>query len=158
MIHKVDIEKNTKQNCVEIVKRLCVFENIKKITIVGIAIVSFSYFMVQLFGQIIPSTVLAFFKELSFAIVIAVVIAAVFIFAVTWFARAIPRHRPKNYSIVYYDVFGTKSNIDGLRTEFKNHDVAWSFMKQYKDQYPMHNFALVCDFSKSDKKTIIRYL
>jgi len=137
-----------------IMKRLEMFGNVRKVTFVGIAIVSFSYFMAELFGKIIPSAVLTFFKEISFVVVIAVV----FIFAVTWFVRTIPRHRPKNYSIVANDVFGAKSNIDGVRTEFKNYDVAWSFMKQYKDQYPLYNFALVCDFSKSNKRTIIRYL
>ena len=135
-------------------KILEILGNVRKVTIVGIAIVSFSYFMAQLFGHIIPSAVLGFFKDIGFALLII----AVFIFALAWFARVIPRHRPKNYSIVYYDVFGAQSNIDGLRTEFKNHDVAWSFMKQYKDDYPLYNFALVGDFSKSDKKSIIRYL
>ena len=137
-----------------IIKRLEMLRNVRKITIAGIAIVSFSYFMVQLFGHIIPSTILAFFKDMGFALVIIIV----FIFALTWFVRAIPSHRPKNYSITAYDVFGEKSYIDGLRIEFKNHDVAWSFMKQYKDEYPLHNFALVCNFSKSNKKTIVRYL
>jgi len=137
-----------------IIKRLEMLRNAKKITIAGIAIVSFSYFMVQLFGHIIPSTILAFFKDMGFALVII----TVFIFALTWFVRAIPSHRPKNYSITAYDVFGEKSYIDGLRIEFKNHDVAWSFMKQYKDEHPLHNFALVCNFSKSNKKTIVRYL
>ena len=137
-----------------IIKRLEMLRNVRKITIAGIAIVSFSYFMVQLFGHIIPSTILTFFKDMG----IAIVIITVFIFALTWFVKAIPNHRPKNYSITTYDVFGAKSYIDGLRTEFKNHDVAWSFMKQYKDEYPLYNFALVCDFSKSHKKTIVRYL
>jgi len=137
-----------------ITKRLEMLRNVRKVVIAGIAIVSFSYFMVQLFGHIIPSTVLAFFKDIS----LALLIFTVFIFALTWFARAIPSHRPKNYSITAYDVFGAKSYIDGLRTEFKNHDVAWSFMKQYKDEYPLYNFALVCDFSKYNKKTIVRYL
>jgi len=137
-----------------IIKRLEILRNVRKVAIAGIAIMSFSYFMVQLFGHIIPNTFLAFFKDIGFTLVII----TVFIFALTWFVRAIPNHRPKNYSITTYDVFGAKPYIDGLRTEFKNHDVAWSFMKQYKDEYPLYNFALVCDFSKSNKKTIVRYL
>ncbi len=135
-------------------KILEILGNVRKVTIAGIAIVSFSYFMAQLFGHIIPSAVLGFFKDIGFALVII----TVFIFALTWFVRAIPGHRPKSYSITAYDVFGAKSYIDGLRTEFKNHDVAWSFMKQYKDEHPLYNFALTCDFSKSNKKTVVRYL
>ena len=38
------------------------------------------------------------------------------------------------------------------------HDVAWSFMKQYKQTYPLHNFALVSDLGNSDKPTIFRYI
>ncbi|KFM17507.1 hypothetical protein SCCGRSA3_01862, partial [Marine Group I thaumarchaeote SCGC RSA3] len=38
------------------------------------------------------------------------------------------------------------------------HDVAWSFMKQYKKAYPLYNFALVSDNQKSEKPTIFRYI
>ena len=135
-------------------KKLDVFTNFKFVLIPGIAIVSFSHFMVVLFGQTIPNTVWSFFKEVGFVIVLAVAL----IFAITWFWRTIPHNRPKNYSIFSFDVFGQESKIDGLRTEFKTHDVAWSFMKQYKKSYPLHHFALIPDISKTEKKTIIRYL
>ena len=127
---------------------------VKTIMIPGIAMVSFSHFMVELFGQTIPNTVWSFFKEAGFVIVLA----AALIFTIMWFLRAIPHCRPKNYSIISFDVFGQESKIDGLRTEFKTYDVAWSFMKQYKKSYPLHHFALISDISKTEKKTIIRYL
>ena len=135
-------------------KKLDVFTNFKFVFIPAIAIVSFSHFMVVLFGQTIPNIVWSFFKEVGFVIVLA----AALIFAITWFWRTIPHNRPKNYSIFSFDVFGQESKIDGLRTEFKTHDVAWSFMKQYKKSYPLHHFALIPDISKTEKKTIIRYL
>ena len=135
-------------------KKLHVSGVLKAIVIPGIAIMSFSHFMVVLFGQTIPNTVWSFFKEAGFVIVLA----AVFIFTIMWFMRAIPHIRPKNYSIISFDVFGQESKIDGLRTEFKTYDVAWSFMKQYKKSYPLHHFALIPDISKTEKKTIIRYL
>ncbi|MCH8975090.1 MAG: hypothetical protein IH791_00755 [Thaumarchaeota archaeon] len=135
-------------------KKLNVFDNFRFVLIPGIAIVSFSQFLVVLFGQTIPNTFLSFFKEASFAIILAVA----FIFAITWFWRTIPHNRPKNYSIISFDVFGQESRIDGLRTEFKTHDVAWNFMKQYKKSYPLYGFALVSDPPKSDKKTILKYL
>jgi len=109
-------------------KKFDVFGNFKFVLIPGIAIVSFSHFMVVLFGQTIPNTVWSFFKEAGFVIVVAVA----FIFVLLWCWRAIPHHWPKNYSIVSFDVFGQESKIDGLRTEFKTLDVVWSFMKQYK--------------------------
>ena len=51
-----------------------------------------------------------------------------------------------------------ETHIDGLRTEFKNHDVAWSFMKFYKKLYPLYNFALVSEEMKQDKKIIFKYI
>ena len=119
-----------------------------------IAIVSFSSFLVVLFGQTIPGIIITFFKIAGDYVILVTVL----IFAFTWFLKARPHNRPKNYRIVPIDVFGKKSTIDGIRTDFKTHDVAWSFMKQYKEEYPLYNFALVSDVKDSDKPTIYRYI
>ena len=119
-----------------------------------IAVVSFSSFLVVLFGQTIPGIFITFFKIAGDYVILATVL----IFAFTWFLKARPHNRPKNYRIVPLDVFGKKSTIDGIRTDFKTHDVAWSFMKQYKEEYPLYNFALVSDIKDSDKPTIYRYI
>ena len=79
-------------------------------------------------------------------------------FALAWLLKAKPHNRPKNYNVVIFDVFGKQSHIEGIRTEFKTHDVAWSFMKQYKESYPLYNFALVSKLPKSEKPTIFRYI
>lgn len=130
-----------------------VFE-IKQYIIISLGIISFSYFMAQLFGQTIPNIIWSFFKDFSEA----VILASVFLFALIWFMKSKPPNRPKNYSIVVFDVYGKESQIDGIRTEFKTHDVAWSFMKQHKNAYPLCNFALVSDTPKSSKRTIFRYI
>lgn len=122
--------------------------------VAALGIISFSHFLVQLFGQTIPNIIWSFFKDIG----VAVVIATVFVFAIFWLIKAMPHKRPKNYFVVVFDVFGKESNIDGIRAEFKTHDVAWSFMKQYKKSYPLYNFALVSKPPKSDKKTILKYL
>jgi hypothetical protein len=119
-----------------------------------LAVISFSSFLVVLFGQTIPGIILAFFKMAGEYVILGTVL----IFAFAWFLRARPHNRPKDYRIVPLDVFGKKSKIDGIRTEFKTHDVAWSFMKQYKQTYPLYNFALVSDIPNSDKPTIFRYI
>ena len=119
----------------------------------ALAVISFSSFVAVLFGQTIPGVILAFFKVAGEY----VVLGAVFIFALAWFLKARPHSRPKDYKIVPFDVYGKKSKIDGIRTNFKTHDVAWSFMKQYKKSYPFYNFALISDL-KSDKPTIFRYI
>ncbi len=119
-----------------------------------IALVTFSNFMVVLFGQTIPGIFLTFFKMAGEY----VILGSVFIFALIWLVKARPHNRPKQYSVIIFDVFGKMSQIDGIRTEFKTHDVAWSFMKQYKKNYPLNNFALVGDMKKSQKKIIFKYI
>jgi len=126
----------------------------KTYLITGLAVISFSNFMIVLFGHTIPGIIITFFKLAGEY----VILGAVLIFAFAWFLKAKPHNRPKEYSVVVFDVFGGKSQIDGIRTQFKTHDVAWSFMKQYKESYPLYNFALVSDVSKSDKPTIFRYI
>ena len=119
-----------------------------------LAVVSFSQFMVNLFGVTIPTIIWSFFKDFGEA----VVLGAVFVFAFSWFLKARPHNRPKQYSVVVFDVYGKESVIDGIRTEFKTHDVAWSYMKQYKKSYPLHNFAMVAEVPKSAKRTIFKYI
>ena len=120
----------------------------------AIAVITFSNFMAVLFGQTIPGVFITFFRYAGEVIVLG----AVFLFALLWLLKARPHNRPKNYSIVVFDVYGRKSEIQDIRTEFKTHDVAWSFMKQYKKSYPLYNFAMVSKLSKSDKLTIFRYI
>lgn len=120
----------------------------------ALAVISFSNFIIVLFGQTIPGVIMTFFKVAGEY----VVLGSVFVFALAWLLKAKPHSRPKKYAVVVFDVFGKKSHIDGIRTDFKTHDVAWSFMKQYKSAYPTNNFALVSDNPKSVKPTIFRYI
>jgi hypothetical protein len=126
----------------------------KGFLLAGSAVVTFSHFVYTLFGYTIPEIVVQFFKEFGAVIVMM----AVFVFAVAWLLKAKPHKKPQHYSVIAYDVFGNASTIDGLRTDFKTHDVAWSFMKQYKKSYPLYNFAMVSDLPNSDKMTIFKYL
>ena len=125
----------------------------------ALAVISFSNFVVVLFGQTIPGIFISFFKIAGEYLILG----AVCVFALTWLLKANPHNKPKKYSLVIFDVFGEKSQIEDVRTEFKTLDVAWSFMKQYKKSYRLHNFALVSDAPKSDvvmsdKPTIVRYI
>jgi hypothetical protein len=126
----------------------------KTYTFTAIAIIAFSNIVVELFGQTIPNVFMTFFRNASEA----VILASVFLFAVTWLLKARPHNRPKKYNVVVFDVFGKETQIDGIRTEFKTHDVAWSFMKQYKTAYPLYNFALVSKQIQQDKPTIFKYI
>jgi len=126
----------------------------KTYTFTAIAVIAFSNILVELFGQTIPNVFMTFFRNASEA----VILASVFLFAVAWLLKARPHNRPKKYDVVVFDVFGKESQIEGIRTEFKTHDVAWSFMKQYKIAYPLYNFALVSKQIKQDRPTIFKYI
>ncbi|QLH09087.1 hypothetical protein [Candidatus Nitrosotenuis sp. DW1] len=125
-----------------------------KSVLFGFGIVSVSHVIFTVFSQTIPSAVTGFFRDVSAAFIVIMVFA----FAFTWFLKARPHNRPKKYSVVVFDIYGNQTEIDSLRTNFKNHDVAWSFMKQYKHDYPLHNFAMVADGANTEKKTIFRYI
>ncbi len=139
---------------------MCLMQRILRIfdwktyTFTAIAIITFSNIVVELFGQTIPNIFMTFFRNASEA----VILASVFLFAVAWLLKARPHNRPKKYNVVVFDVFGKETQIDGIRTEFKTHDVAWSFMKQYKTAYPLYNFALVSKQLQQDRPTIFKYI
>ncbi|SMH70961.1 hypothetical protein [Candidatus Nitrosotalea okcheonensis] len=121
--------------------------------IVG-SVVGFASYVYTLFGNTIPSFFAVYFREIGAALIMM----AVFVFAIAWLMKAKPGRKPQRYLIKVFDVCGVETPIDGIRTEFKTHDVAWSFMKEYKKFYPLFNFALVSDLPNSEKLTIFRYL
>ena len=129
-------------------------QSVTKIAMTVAAILTFSHIVVQLFGQTIPDLFWPVFKDIGAGFIIF----AAFAFAVAWFLKARPHNRPKHYSVVVFDIDGKETVLPGLRTEFRNHDVAWSFMKQYKESYPLNNFALVSDVKKDRKKVMFRYI
>jgi hypothetical protein len=129
-------------------------DSIRAFTLIGTSVAAFSSFVYHLFGDTIPSFFAVYLKEIGAALIML----AVFAFAISWLLRAKPHKRPRQYLIKIFDVFGQECQIDGIRNEFKTHDVAWSFMKQYKKSYPMYNFALVSDLPDSARMTIFRYL
>ena len=139
---------------------MCLMQRIMRIfdwktyTFTAITIIAFSNIVVELFGQTIPNIFMTFFRNASEA----VILASVFLFAVAWLLKARPHNRPKKYNVVIFDVFGKETRIDGIRTDFKTHDVAWSFMKQYKTAYPLYNFALVSKQIQQDRPTIFKYI
>jgi hypothetical protein len=121
--------------------------------IVG-SVIGFAVYVYNLFVETIPSFFSVYLKEIGAALVMM----AVFVFAIAWLMKVKPSKKPRHYMVKVFDVCGVETRIDNLRTEFKTHDVAWSFMKEYKKSYPMFNFALVSDLPNSEKMTIFRYL
>ena len=129
------------------------YSNVVFSMIVG-SVLGFASYVYNLFGYTIPSFFAVYLKEIGAAIIMM----AVFVFAIAWLMKAKPHRRPQSYLVKVFDVCGLETRLDGIRTEFKTHDVAWSFMKEYKKAYPFFNFALVSDLPNSEKMTIFRYL
>ena len=126
----------------------------KTYSFTALAVIGFSNIVVELFSQTIPNVMITFFRNAGEV----VILGSVFLFAIAWLVKARPHNRPKKYDVIVFDVFGKESKIDGIRTQFKTHDVAWSFMKQYKETYPLYNFALVSKQKKQEKPTIFKYI
>ncbi len=66
----------------------------------------------------------------------------VLVFGSFWFFSTKFVSEPKQYRIFVIDSFGNEINIEGLRTIFKNREVASSFIHEYQKSYPMCNFML----------------
>jgi len=130
------------------------FGNLKPLAITYISVIAFSNFVFVIFSQTVSDIIWSFFKDAGGVIILGLV----FLFALAWLFKARPHKIPKQYQVIIFDIFGKESRIDGLRTEFKNHDVAWSFMKFYKKSYPFCNFAMVTKQKSSAKKIIFKYI
>jgi len=130
------------------------FSNLKPLAITYISVIAFSNFVFVLFSQTVRDIIWSFFKDAGGIVILGMI----FLFALAWLVKARPHKIPKQYQVIIFDIFGKESQIDGLRTEFKNHDVAWSFMKFYKKSYPLCNFAMVTKQKNSAKKIIFKYI
>jgi len=126
------------------------FSSLKPFAITYISVIAFSNFVFVLFSQTVRDIIWSFFKDAGGIVILGLVI----LFALAWMFKARPHKIPKQYQVILFDIFGKESLIVGLRTEFKNHDVAWRFMKFYKKSYPLCNFAMVTKQKSSAKKII----
>tara|TARA_B100001105_G_scaffold183476_1_gene148461 strand:+ start:70 stop:480 length:411 start_codon:yes stop_codon:yes gene_type:complete len=135
-------------------KIIKLFGNIKPLAITYLSVIAFSNFVFVLFSQTVRDIIWSFFKDAGGIIILGIV----FLFALTWLLKARPHKIPKQFQVIIFDIFGKESQIDGLRTKFKNHDVAWSFMKLYKKSYPFHNFAMITKQKNLPKKIIHKYI
>ena len=138
----------------EFMKTSKLFGNLKPLAITYISVIAFSNFVFVLFSQTVRDIIWSFFKDAGGVVILGMV----FLFTLAWLLKARPHKIPKQYQVIVFDIFEKESQIDGLRTEFKNHDVAWSFMKSYKKSYPLHSFAMVTNQKNSPKKIIFKYI
>ena len=92
--------------------------------------------------------------------VLSVFIIAIEMFIVIWAGVWIKKNKitnhTKKYTMLIYDVNNQQITPDGLQIDFRNNDVAWSFMKEYEKVFTFYNFALLSDDNHC--QTIIRFL
>ena len=80
------------------------------------------------------------------------------VWIVIWIKKSRETNRVNTYFIIIYDLNGQVTAIDGLRLDFQNNDVAWSFMKEYKNLFPFHNFGLISKGKNTEQQMMIKYL
>ena len=125
------------------------FTTLKPFAITYISIIAFSNFVFVLFSQTVRDYYLVVFQGCGRN---SNNWSSVFICSSMVSSKQGHVKLQNNTHVVIFDIFGKESKIDGLRTEFKNHDVAWSFMKFYKKSYPLCNFAMVTKQKKFCQK------
>ena len=62
------------------------------------------------------------------------------------------------YSLVVSDVYGNNATLPGIRTSFKNKDVALSFAKFYKKQFPLYDFGIIHEVNGIEKLIITKHI
>jgi hypothetical protein len=78
------------------------------------------------------------------------------IWAGIWIKKSRMTNHTLKYTILIYDVNNQQITPDGLRMNFRNNDVVWSFMKEYETLFPFYTFALLSE--DTHHKTLIKFL
>ena len=62
------------------------------------------------------------------------------------------------YTLVIFDVYGNQTTLNGLRTSFQNKDVALSFAKFYKKEFPLNDFGIIHEIDGIEKLMIVKHI
>ena len=60
------------------------------------------------------------------------------------------------YVLIVFDVYGKKTTLNGIRTTFRNKEVALSFAKFYKKKFPLYHFSITNESNGSEKLVIVK--
>ena len=77
------------------------------------------------------------------------------VLGILWYATRF-RVKPEYHTVVIYDVFGKQTRIDGIRTCFKTHRVAQSYILEYQKRFPHHQFSLMSKMPYIKEKKTLR--
>lgn len=90
-------------------------------------------------------------RDLGF--IAAMLAVLLFMAFMIWNLKSVKR--PDHYILEVYNVFGEEDDAS-FRKEFKNYDVAVSYMQMYRDMYPYYRFVLVS--SEENSKTVHKWI
>jgi len=80
------------------------------------------------------------------------------VFFVIFFVLLLKKHvntKSELFTLIVFDVYGNKTELYGIRTNFKNHDVAQSFAKFYKKAFPLYVFEIISGID-TERQIIIK--
>ena len=66
--------------------------------------------------------------------------------------------KSKMYTLLVFDVYGNKTILNDIRTNFKNKEVALSFAKFYKKQFPLNDFGIIHEINGIEKLMIVKHI
>ncbi len=75
---------------------------------------------------------------------------------ILWYCSTRYYVKPKECTIVIYDVFGKQVKINELRTNFKTKEVAKSFISEYQKRFPHYDFSMAVETPEIKKNTVLR--
>ena len=80
-------------------------------------------------------------------------------FFIIFFALLVKKRikiKSKIFTIIVFDVYGNRTQLNGIRTNFKNYDVALSFSKFYKKEFSLYTFDVMSG-NDTEKQIILKY-
>ena len=80
----------------------------------------------------------------------------VIVLGILWYCSVKYYVKPKECSIIIYDVFGKQVKIKEIRTNFKTRDVAKSFISEYQKRFPHYDFSMRIETPEIKEKTVLR--
>lgn len=78
----------------------------------------------------------------------------VFIFTILWFCSTKYYVKSKEYNIIIYDIFGSESKPDGIRTKFSTKEVTFSYIREYQKTFPHLDFSIQSNIPEVERKTV----
>jgi len=75
---------------------------------------------------------------------------------ILWYCSVRYYVKPKECSIIIYDVFGKQIEIKEIRTNFKTRDVAKSFISEYQKRFPHYYFSMAIETPEIKENTVLR--